>query len=272
MRPLVEKTPIEVTEEFEMAIMPYMHDLKKYCFSLTRTKWDGEDLMQETLAKAYESWMKIPKQMAKAYLFRIASNTWIDKHRKRKIEEDMGQDLSQFAQKNEPKMESVFPAIMVLLSELSAKQRAVVLFVLGFDYTIKETASLLSDSEGSIKAALHRARKKLKQVNIHDYSYDLDEDNLLPYVTALSNQNSNAVLRLYQKEIQEPSMYARSNQSIIHSFPIIHTFVSGSTPYVLISIPKKNGGFLFVPFYQLELSALLSQIAWLKQKEFSTVA
>ncbi|GGA38265.1 RNA polymerase sigma factor [Psychrobacillus lasiicapitis] len=272
MRPLVEKTPIEVTEEFETAIMPYMHDLKKYCFSLTRTKWDGEDLMQETLAKTYDSWMKTPKQIAKAYLFRIASNTWIDKHRKRKIEEDMGQDLSQFAQENASKMESVFPAIMAVLNELSAKQRAVVLFVLGFDYTIKETASLLSESEGSIKAALHRARKKLKQMNIHDYSYDLDEDNLLLYVTALSNQNSNAVLRLYQKEMQEPSMYARSNQYIIHSSPIAHTFVSGSIPYVLISIPKKNGGSLFVPFYQLELSALLSQIALLKQKEFSTVA
>ncbi|TQR21683.1 RNA polymerase sigma factor [Psychrobacillus vulpis] len=272
MRPLVEKTPIEITEEFEMAIMPYMHDLRKYCFSLTRTKWDGEDLMQETLVKAYESWMKIPKQMAKAYLFRIASNTWIDKHRKRKIEEDMNQDLSQITQENAHTLEAFFPTIMVLLNELSAKQRAVVLFVLGFDYTIKETASLLSDSEGSIKAALHRARKKLKQVNIHDYSYDLDEENLFPYVTALSNENSEAVLRLYQKEMQEPSMHARSNQNIIHSSPIVHSFVGGITPYVLISIPKKNGGVLFIPFYQLELSALLSQIAWLKQKEFSAVA
>lgn len=269
MRPLVEKTPIEMNEEFEMAIKPYINNVRKYCLSLTNNKWDGEDLMQETLVKAYESWMKTPKQIVKAYLFRIASNAWVDKHRKRKIEEDMNQDLSQLTQDSARILESIIPKISVLLNELTAKQRAVILLVLGFDYTVKETATLLSDSEGSVKAVLHRARRKLKQVNIHDYSFDQDEDKFLSYVTALSSGNSEAVLRLYQKEMQEPYMKSGSN---IPSTPIIHSFVGGNTPYLLISIPKKNGGVLFVPFYQLELSVLLSQIAWLKQEEFSAIA
>lgn len=272
MRPLVEKTPIEMNEEFEMAIKPFMHDLRKYCLSLTNTSWDGEDLMQDTLIKAYESWMKMPKQIAKAFLYRIASNTWIDKHRKRKIEEDMNQDLNNFKQEDDSGSKLLIPAIHALLNHLSAKQRAVVLFIFGFGYTAKETARILSVSEGSIKAALNRARKNIRRINFDSDSTELDEDKIIPYITALSNENPEAVLRLYQKEIQEPFMHAGNNVALSSSIPMIQSFVACNTSYVLISIPMKNGRVLFVPFYQLELSSLLSQIAWLKQKEFSAVA
>jgi RNA polymerase sigma-70 factor (ECF subfamily) len=272
MRPLVEKTPNEMNEEFEMAIKPFMHDLRKYCLSLTNTNWDGEDLMQDTLIKAYESWMKMPKQIAKAFLYRIASNAWIDKHRKRKIEEDMNQDLTNYKQEETPMTEAAFQIISVALNELSCKQRAVVLFMWGFGYTAKATAGLLSVSEGSVKAALNRARKNLKRINFDSISLELDDDKLIPYITALSNENPEAVLRLYQKEIQEPFMQAGNNVSLSSSTSMVQSVGAGSTHYVLISISKKNGGVLFVPFYQLELSALFSQIARFKQKEFSAVA
>lgn len=272
MRPLVEKTPIVLNEEFEMAIKPYMHVLRKYCLSITRTKWDGEDLLQETLLKAYESWMKEPKQMTKAYLYRIASNTWIDKHRKRKIEEDMNQDLSQLKQEVDFVAESVVPVISNLFSELTAKQRAVILFIFGFGYTAKETAGLLSVSEGSVKAVLHRARKGFKRINVHSYLDELDEEKTLPYITALNSGDPDAVVRLYRKEMQEPFMQVGKNKSAFSSAPMVQSLVGSNTSYVLIPISKNNGGVLFIPFYQLELAALLSQIAWLKQKEFLAVA
>ncbi|WP_313892107.1 RNA polymerase sigma factor [Psychrobacillus sp.] len=272
MRPLVEKTPDEMNEEFEMAVLPYMHVLRKYCLSLTRTKWDGEDLLQETLVKAYKSWMKTPKPMAKAYLYRIASNTWIDKHRKRKIEEDMNRDLSQLKREDDFVVASVVPVISNLLSELTAKQRAVILFIFGFGYTAKETAGLLSVSEGSVKAALHRARKGFKRINIHSYLNELDEEKTLPYITALNSGDPDAVVRLYRKEMQEPFMQDGKNKSVFSSTPMVQSLVGSNTSYVLIPISKKNGGVLFIPFYQLELAVLLSQIAWLKQKEFLAVA
>ncbi|WP_144510801.1 RNA polymerase sigma factor [Bacillus sp. FJAT-22090] len=271
MRPLVENTPIDMNEEFEMAIQPYTHDLRKYCLSLANTKWDGEDLLQETLLKAYESWMKKPKQMAKAYLYRIASNTWIDKHRKRKVAEDMKYDLSSIKSEDKSATESLSLAINVLLNQLTAKQRAIVLFIFGFGYTAKQTADLLSVTEGSIKAALHRARKALTKLDFPGSYYELDDDRSFPYINALNNGNPEEVVRLYQKEIHASFMRIGKNESLPSSTSRLQTFVGGSTPYVLISIPKKNGELLFVPFYQLELSALLSQIAWLKQ-EFSAIA
>lgn len=272
MRPLVEKTPIDMNKEFEMAIMPYMHDLRKYCLSLTNTKWDGEDLAQETLVKAYESWMKAPKQMEKAYLYRIASNTWIDKHRKRKIDEDMNHDLSTLKLEDGPSTESLIPVINALLNRLTAKQRAIVLFVFGFGYSPKETASLLSVTEGSIKAALHRVRKNVKQLDFPNSIYELEDDKSLPYIHALSSGCPEEVMRLYQEEIHASLTQASNNELLSSTSQMVQSFVGGSTPYVLISIPKKNGSVFFVPFYQLELSALLSQITWLKQKELSAVA
>lgn len=272
MRPLVEKTPIEMNDEFEMAIEPYLLDLKKYCLSLTNTKWDGEDLMQETLVKTYESWLKMPKQIAKAYLYRIASNAWIDKYRKRKIEEDMYQDVTKIKLNDEPHTESITPTINRLLNELTAKQRTVVLLVFGFGYTVKETANFLSSSEGSIKAALHRARKNLKQLVRQEPLYELEEECTIPYIDALKNGSPDTVLRLYQEEIQAPFMEAQTNEPKCNSIPVVQSFVGSGTPYVLISIPKKNGGVLMVPFYQLELSTLLSQIAWMEQKELLAVA
>lgn len=272
MRPLVEKTPVDMNEEFELAIQPYMHDLRKYCLSLTNTKWDGEDLLQETLVKTYESWLKPPKQMAKAYLYRIASNTWIDNHRKRKVTEDMNYDLSKIKSEDGPAADSLTPVINALLNRLTSKQRVIVLCMLGFGYTAKDTADLLSVTEGSIKAALHRARKTISKLDFSNIYYEWDDDQSFPYINALNSGSPEEILRLYKKEIQASFMHDATDVSLPSSTPMAQCFVGGSTPYVLISIPKKNGELLFVPFYQLELSALLSQIAWLRLEEFSAIA
>ena len=37
---------------YELLINPHLNDLRKYCFYLTKSKWDGEDLFQETLMKS----------------------------------------------------------------------------------------------------------------------------------------------------------------------------------------------------------------------------
>lgn len=100
MRPLV-KTPAQANENFEDAIQPYLKGLNHYCQSLTKSTWDRDDLVQETLAKAYKSLLKNPKPMSKAFLFRIASNTWIDGLRKRRPDEDLNFDVSELKAQNE---------------------------------------------------------------------------------------------------------------------------------------------------------------------------
>jgi len=271
MRPLVKKTPFELNEEFEVAIKPLMHSLKKYCLSLTRTKWDGEDLMQETIEKAYISWMKMPKQMTKSYLFRIASNAWIDKHRKRKIEENLHNDMSSYNQIERPS-EVLFARIYALLHELPAKQRVVVLLVMGFGYSSKETASLLSVSEGSIKAALHRARKTIRQRCNDTFQYEVEDETTMSYLQAWRSGDPKAVIRVYQNNQQQPFMRSGNKGPVPQSHSIVRSYVQCNSSYVLISFLRKNGKVLIVPFYQPEVARLVSQITLWKEEELLAIA
>lgn len=271
MRPLVHETPTSMNNGFEIAVEPFLLDLRKYCLSLTNTKWDGEDLMQETLVKAYESWMKAPKQMVKAYLYRIASNTWIDKHRKRNVYEDMNYDISNVELGSIVATDSLNATVEMVLKQLTSKQKAVVLLVLGFGHSVKETADMLTETEGSVKAALHRARKKLKHLDELWAEEKKGEDTTIPYITALNNGDSYTVVRLYKESLHAYGSSVR-NTSVSSSSSTFQAIQDTNTPYMLISIPTTNGGVLIVPFYQVELSALLAQIARLGKQELAAIA
>jgi RNA polymerase sigma-70 factor, ECF subfamily len=59
-------------------------ELYRYCRGLTGTVWDAEDLVQETLVRTFVRFAEVHDSIdnARAYLFRVASNLWIDKFRR----------------------------------------------------------------------------------------------------------------------------------------------------------------------------------------------
>src|SRR5262245_42927081 len=63
-------------EEYE----PLRGDLYRYCRYLTRNAWDAEDLVQDVLARAFVTLGGLYQapQNPKAWLFRVASNHWIN--------------------------------------------------------------------------------------------------------------------------------------------------------------------------------------------------
>ena len=54
--------------------------LYRYCRYLSRSPWDAEDLVQDTLARAFATLggLHEPPRDPRAWLFRVASNLWID--------------------------------------------------------------------------------------------------------------------------------------------------------------------------------------------------
>src|SRR5262249_58985671 len=58
--------------------------LPQYCRALTGSVWDAEDLVQDTLLRAFAKLGDVAPQIdnPKAYLFRIASNVWVDHFRR----------------------------------------------------------------------------------------------------------------------------------------------------------------------------------------------
>ncbi|WP_413376499.1 RNA polymerase sigma factor [Alkalihalobacillus sp. 1P02AB] len=150
-------------EEFERKIQLLYPNLFQYCLRLTNSKWDAEELLQNTLVKVLKSLND--KELTYAYLAKIASHTWIDSWRKRKIEVEHNVDLTQIKQTEKVDYMEVEAALEKLAYELTNRQQALILLVDVFQCTLAEVSDMFQTSEGAIKSALHRARKRLDKLS-----------------------------------------------------------------------------------------------------------
>lgn len=153
----------DLKKKFDQLIEPHRPALWQYCRMITRSPWDAEDLVQDTLLKAYSVLPRIFQPVVpKSYLFRIATNTWLNLQRKQQrilLEEQI-----------EESYEDVDPflireAIEKLVIYLSPKQRAVILLFDVFQFQGSEVAEMIGSTEGSVKGLLHRARKNLGELS-----------------------------------------------------------------------------------------------------------
>lgn len=148
-------------------IEPARPKLHSYCLRLTGSIFDAEDLVQETLLRAFGaigqgdlSAGSSPLMNARAYLSRTATNLWIDAQRRREREARLETDPPA------PSTGDVMitPAASAALFDRAAPQeRAAVVLKDVFDFTLEEIAAILATSVGAVKSALHRGRAKLAQ-------------------------------------------------------------------------------------------------------------
>jgi RNA polymerase sigma factor (sigma-70 family) len=73
-------------EDFEKLVLPHLSNLYRVAFGLVRKiKEDSEDLVQETLIKAYKSFHQLnQKEKCRAWLTSILYNTFKNKYRQQK--------------------------------------------------------------------------------------------------------------------------------------------------------------------------------------------
>jgi RNA polymerase sigma factor (sigma-70 family) len=160
--------------------LPHEPELRRYCRKLAGSEWDGDDLFQETMIKAFRRFRRWPeRELSKAYMYRIEANAWFDVCRRRKIAflpeflADQG-DLSYADWSRYDIRES----LEVLMDTLEPRQAALIVLTDVFGFTPTETASALSQPVTAIKAALHRARKRLKKAADRQFHMlaELDDD------------------------------------------------------------------------------------------------
>ena len=141
---------------------PLRSELYRYCRYLTRSPWDAEDLAQDTLARAFATLgtMGHAPPNPRAWLFRVASNLWIDQARRRR---ELSRVEATAAPPPPPPGEERVPreAAGTLLVTLAPQERAAVVLKDVFDLSLEEIAEALSTTTGAVKAALHRGRGKL---------------------------------------------------------------------------------------------------------------
>jgi RNA polymerase sigma-70 factor (ECF subfamily) len=145
---------------FLEAYEPLRPDLYRYCRHLTRSPWDAEDLAQDTLARAFVTLAQMGQSPPnpRAWLFRVASNLWIDRVRRLR-DVPLFAEMRDAAGQGDPR--GAREAAGTLLASLSPQERAAVVLKDVFDFSLDETAEALSTTVGAVKTALHRGRGKL---------------------------------------------------------------------------------------------------------------
>ncbi len=147
---------------FLKAVDPHRPELYRYCRHLARNVWDAEDLVQDTLLRAFAKLAEVHWDVRnpRAYLFRIATNLWIDRYRKA-TEAEMPENLEPAASEPPPLPAETREAIRELARLLGPRERAAVLLKDVFEFSLEESAAYLQTGIGATKALLHRAREKL---------------------------------------------------------------------------------------------------------------
>lgn len=171
------KEEIQKQEDFEEEIIPHLDAMYNFALRLTSDPSDAEDLVQDTIVKAFRFFSSYEKGTnAKAWLFRILKNSYINNYRKQSKQPNQVDydEVSEFYETIradrtdtsdlEDKMfrELVDDDISQALEELPEDFRTVVLLCDVEGFTYEEIANMLDVPIGTIRSRLHRGRNLLK--------------------------------------------------------------------------------------------------------------
>ncbi|MBV9231252.1 MAG: sigma-70 family RNA polymerase sigma factor [Chloroflexi bacterium] len=186
--------------EFSSLIEPYRQELLLYCYRLLGSLHDAEDLVQETMLRAWQYSATFKGQSSlRTWLYKIATNICLDALKKRQprklpvgltpeadpqfpiappwaestwLEPFPNNWLAEAAEDpaaRYSRQESVSLAFLTVLQLLPPRQRAILLLSDVLDWHASEIANLLSISVSAVKSALHRARVTLaKQYHVDE--------------------------------------------------------------------------------------------------------
>jgi RNA polymerase sigma-70 factor, ECF subfamily len=182
---VAERLPENVTEEdrkrFQRDALPLLDSLYAGALRMTRNPADAEDLVQETMLRAYRSFDRFePGTNLKAWLFRIMTNAYINTYRKRqreplKVSQDDIEDFDLYQElKNHDSAYSATPESIVLdnlldsditqaIDDLPEQFRMAVILSDLEGFTYAEMAEIMGVPMGTVMSRLHRGRKALQK-------------------------------------------------------------------------------------------------------------
>lgn len=280
----------ELREEFSELIISFREDLWNYCRYITGSPWDGEDLFQETLIKAFGGFYQVwHPENPKSYLFRIATNTWIDQCRREKrivgTLEDVADPTEEFSDNLE-----IEAALNYLVNLFTPRQVAVFLLVKVFQFKAEEVASIVKTTKGAIYSAIRRMEARIRK---EDFSTKGDEINknqvkknnpvISAYINALNNGDLEAMFNLVSDDLHhEASLgFQEFNKDTMRKGSMLH----GLPPYraeehwlwgkrVIVKIVEDdNGPFIHdIQYHEIENDTIVYHRSYYFRKEFIVAA
>jgi len=164
------------TSAFGEIVLKYQDKVYNLCRHLLGNAHDAEDAAQDVFLKAYEALPKFqPEASLYTWLYRIATNTCIDR-RKKPIFESLfgdsgeGERLVHDRPSDAPSPEKLYQskqtgqALQESLGKLSPKLRAIIMLKEIEELSYDEIADTLEISMGTVKSRIARARKELQKL------------------------------------------------------------------------------------------------------------
>lgn len=166
---------------FVDTVMPCIEQIRGRAQRLTASGYDADDLLQETLLKAYSGFHTFePGSNARAWLFRIMYNNWVTTYRMRQrgVSEQLCEDFSDWQLSAEARHTSAglrsaeVEAIEAMrddeiadaLSAIPAVNRVTVYLADVEGYPYREIACLMGTPIGTVMSRLARGRKRLREL------------------------------------------------------------------------------------------------------------
>ncbi len=174
-------------EIFEKEFLPHVEALKTFAYYLTYNDNDANDLVQETYMKAFRFAEKFDRGTnAKAWLFRILKNAYINDYRKKSKQPDRVdfEDVINYHKSDEVsdnkylnlKEESIDDMmgdeITKAINSLPPEFRTVILLADIEDFSYKEISKIIDVPIGTVRSRLFRARNTLKEL-LKKYAFSL---------------------------------------------------------------------------------------------------
>ena len=176
--------PAATREAFEADVLPQLDSLYRLALRLTTDPSRAEDLVQDTVLKAFRSWQSFqPGTSIRSWLFTILRNTFINDYRRRQREPipmdlDAAEALatSRAAEDEDPEgtyfNQIIDAKVLEAIDALPEDFREVLVLSDVENMSYAEIAKMLNLPVGTVKSRLFRARRQLQKA-LRDHAVEM---------------------------------------------------------------------------------------------------
>jgi RNA polymerase sigma-70 factor (ECF subfamily) len=186
--------------------------LHRYCARMVGSVIDGEDVLQDALIKAVESFASAgPIGNAEGWLFRIAHNTALDFLRRRSRQQSLqsGEEVDMIADPADTVLSrQIANASLRTFMRLPVAQRSSVILMDVLGCSLREVCEVMDCSLPAVKAALHRGRTQLRELADepddlpHPELSEADRDRLGAYVAHFNARDFDALRAMIADDVR----------------------------------------------------------------------
>jgi RNA polymerase sigma-70 factor (ECF subfamily) len=219
-RALVARAQAGDERAFRALVEPYRRALEVHCYRMLGSRHDAEDVVQETLLRAWRALERFERRAAvSTWLYRIATNACLDEIERRPrratvaVEPFPDERLAEAAltapvadpAARYAVREGMELALLTAIQRLPGRQRAVLILRDVLGWTGPEVAELLETTVAAVNGALQRARATVEDV-VPSRSVgalrprSAERELLTRYVDAWERQDIDALVALLRED------------------------------------------------------------------------